>query len=165
MKTFLFIICTFFAPLALIAETDKPTEELTLSIIKPDAVAAGHVGEIISRFEKEGLRIAALQMDLLTEDDAKEFYTAHKDRPFYKDLVKFMSSGPIVVMVLQGPDAIAKNRQIMGSTDPKKADKGTLRAEFGTSIEKNAVHGSDSPAAAKTEIDFFFDREEIMNVK
>jgi nucleoside-diphosphate kinase len=135
--------------------------EQTLSIIKPDAVASNHIGDIISRFEREGLRIAAIKMALLTQNQAGKFYNAHHDRPFYPELVKFMSSGPVVVMVLEGENAIAKNRQLMGATNPQKAERGTIRAEFAESVTRNAVHGSDSPEAAQEEISFFFQPNEI----
>lgn len=151
----LFLFC--FAGLSLFAEQT----ERTLSMIKPDAVAGNHIGEIVSRFEKNGLRIAAIKKDKLSKEEAEQFYIAHKDRPFYKDLVTFMSSGPIVAIVLEGPNAVAKNRELMGATDPKKAAKGTLRADFAKDVQMNAVHGSDSPEAAKNEINFFFDEEEI----
>lgn len=130
--------------------------EQTLSIIKPDAVQTHHIGDIISRFEKNGLEINHLKMVRLTKTEAEKFYEEHKDRPFYPTLVEFMSSGPSVVMVLDGNNAINKNRILMGATDPSKAAKGTLRADFGSSIEQNAVHGSDSQESAQREIDFFF---------
>jgi nucleoside-diphosphate kinase len=136
-------------PLALMAEQ-------TLSLIKPDAVRNNHIGAIINKFEQNGLKVAKLKMVTLTPEQAKEFYAVHKDRPFYKDLTTFMASGPIVAIVLEGDNAIAKNREIMGATDFKKAAPGTIRAEFATSVTENAVHGSDSPEAAKTEILFFF---------
>lgn len=139
--------------------------ELTLSLIKPDAVAGSHIGEIINRFEKNGLQVAALKMVKLTDKQAGDFYSVHKDRPFYPELVKFMSSGPIVAIVLDGDNAVAKNREIMGATDPKKASAGTLRADFAKSITKNAVHGSDSQESAKTEIAFFFKPEDLVNKK
>lgn len=138
-----------------------PTE-YTLSLIKPDAVAANHIGEIIARFEKGGLRIAAIKMVYLNKEQAERFYEVHKERPFFADLVTFMSSGPIVAMVLEGDDAVAKNRTIMGATDPKKAASGTLRADFAQSIQKNAVHGSDSRENAKKEIAFFFKPTEVL---
>lgn len=137
--------------------------EQTLSIIKPDAVASNHIGKIIQHFEKEGLKIVAARMVHLTESEAKAFYAVHKERPFYGELVAFMTSGPILVMVLEGKDAIAKNRQIMGATDPSKAAPGTIRKEYGAGIEKNAVHGSDSKETAKTEVAFFFKRSEIFS--
>lgn len=138
------------------AETEK-----TLSIIKPDAVAAGYIGKILSRFEENHLRIAAMRMTKLTPEKAGQFYEVHKDRPFYPELVQFMSSGPVVILVLEGENAVAKNRQIMGATDPSKAEKNTLRADFAQSTTKNAVHGSDSLDNAKKEIKFFFNPEEI----
>lgn len=148
--------------LCLHAETkSSPQSEQTLSIIKPDAVENMHIGEIITRFEKNGLRIVAIKMVYLTPEKAGDFYIEHKERPFYKDLVSFMISGPVVVMVLEGPNAIAKNREIMGATDPKAAAAGTLRADFAESKSKNAVHGSDSPTAAKREIAFFFTAGEL----
>lgn len=130
--------------------------ERTLSIIKPDAVGKNHLGNIIARFEKAGLRIVAAKMVHLSERQAKEFYVVHKDRPFYKDLVGFMITGPVLVMALEGENAIAKNRDIMGATDPKKAAAGSIRADLASSIDENAVHGSDSPETAQAEIAFFF---------
>jgi nucleoside-diphosphate kinase len=135
--------------------------EQTLSIIKPDAVAANHIGDIIARFEANGLQIVALKMAHLTKAQAGEFYAVHKERPFYPELVEFMSSNPVVIMVLQGDNAVAKNRQLMGATDPAKAEKGSLRADFATSVSHNAVHGSDSRENAATEIAFFFTPAEI----
>lgn len=135
--------------------------ERTLSIIKPDAVAKNHIGDIISRFEKGGLRIAAAKMMHLTRGQAEQFYAVHKARPFFASLVDFMSSGPVLVQVLEGDDAIAKNRQIMGATNPKEAAKGTIRADFADSIDHNAVHGSDATETAAQEIAFFFKPEEI----
>lgn len=139
----------------------RQNTEYTLSIIKPDGVKSKHIGDIISRFENAGLRIAAIKMVSLTPEDAAEFYNVHRNRPFFPDLVKFMSSGPVVVMVLEGNQAISKNRQLMGATDPKKAEKGTIRADYAESVSKNAVHGSDSPEAAQQEIMFFFEPDEI----
>ena len=130
--------------------------ERTLSIIKPDAVAKNAIGEIISRFEKGGLRIAAAKMMHLSKAQAEHFYAIHKERPFYKDLVAFMTSGPVVVQILEGEDAVALNRKVMGATDPSKASAGTIRADFGTDVQQNAVHGSDSIENAKKEIEFFF---------
>jgi nucleoside-diphosphate kinase len=130
--------------------------ERTLSIVKPDAVAKNVVGQIYSRFESAGLRVIAARMFHLSEAQAQQFYAVHKERPFFKDLVKFMVSGPIMVQVLEGESAIAKNRELMGATDPKKADKGTIRADFADSIDANAVHGSDAAETARTEIAFFF---------
>jgi nucleoside-diphosphate kinase len=134
----------------------------TLSIVKPDAVAKGATGEILSRFEKAGLTILAVKKLRLSDQQAQGFYAVHKARPFYKDLVAFMTSGPVVVSVLEGPDAIAKNRELMGPTDSKKAARGTIRGDFGTDIERNAVHGSDAPATAKIEIAYFFNATEIL---
>ena len=128
----------------------------TLSIVKPDAVAKNVIGEIYSRFEKAGLKIIAAKMVHLSEQEAGKFYAVHKERPFFGELVKFMTSGPVMVQVLEGENAIAKNRELMGATDPKKADKGTIRADFAESIDANAVHGSDAPETAVVEIAFFF---------
>ena len=135
--------------------------ERTLSIVKPDAVAKGAVGAILATFEKAGLRPIALKMIQLTEQQAKGFYAVHKARPFYGDLVKFMTSGPVVVSVLEGESAIARNRELMGATDPAKAAPGTIRAQWASDIERNAVHGSDGPETAKVEIAYFFDATEI----
>ena len=128
----------------------------TLSIIKPDAVASDVIGEIYSRFEKAGLKIVAARMTHLSRSEAEGFYAVHKGRPFFKDLVDFMISGPVMIQVLEGRSAIAKNRDLMGATDPKKADKGTIRADFAKSIDANAVHGSDAAETAAVEIAFFF---------
>ena len=130
--------------------------ERTLSIIKPDAVAKNVIGQIIARFEKAGLRIAAVRMKWLSRADAEGFYAVHRERPFFKDLVDFMISGPVVIQVLEGENAIAMNRDLMGATDPKKAAAGTIRADFAQSIDANAVHGSDAPETARTEIAYFF---------
>lgn len=130
--------------------------ERTLSIIKPDAVAKNVVGQILARFEKAGLKIVAARMTELTRHQAEMFYAVHSARPFFKDLVDFMVSGPVMVQVLEGPNAIAKNRELMGATDPKKADPGTIRADFADSIDANAVHGSDGEDTARQEIAFFF---------
>lgn len=135
--------------------------ERTLSIIKPDAVAKNAIGEIYSRFEKGGLRIVAARMLHLSREQAEGFYAVHKERPFFKDLVEFMISGPVMVQVLEGEDAIARNREIMGATNPKEAAPGTIRADFATSIDENAVHGSDGPDTARNEIEFFFKPDEI----
>jgi nucleoside-diphosphate kinase len=137
------------------------SQERTLSIIKPDAVGKNHIGEIIACFEKQGLRVVAAKMMHLDEQRAKEFYAVHSERPFYMSLVSFMITGPVLVMVLEGDNAIMKNREIMGATDPQKADAGTIRKQFAASIEENAVHGSDSPATADWEIKFFFKDGEI----
>jgi len=136
--------------------------EQTLSIIKPDAVAKGVIGKILDRFESNGLRVAALKKVQLTPEQAGEFYAVHKDRPFFAELVEFMVSGPVVVSVLEGEDAVAKNRELMGATNPKEAAPGTIRADFAESIDANAVHGSDSLENAKKEIEFFFKKEEIL---
>lgn len=135
--------------------------ERTLSIIKPDAVAKNVIGEIYARFEKAGLKIGAARMTWLSRAEAEGFYAIHRERPFFKDLVEFMISGPVVVQALEGENAIAKNRDLMGATDPKKADKGTIRADFADSIDANAVHGSDAPETAKVEIAYFFAGTEI----
>ena len=136
--------------------------EQTLSIIKPDAVKKNVIGKIIDRFESNGLRIAAMKKVQLSEQDAGEFYAVHKERPFFGELVEFMTSGPVVVMVLEGENAVAKNRELMGATDPKEAAPGTIRADFAESIDANAVHGSDSLENAAKEIAFFFARREIL---
>jgi len=130
--------------------------ERTLSIIKPDAVAKNVVGEIYSRFEKGGLKVVAARMMHLSRAEAEAFYGVHRERPFFKDLVAFMISGPVMVQVLEGENAIAKNRDLMGATDPKKAAAGTIRADFADSIDANAVHGSDAPETARQEVAFFF---------
>ena len=135
--------------------------EQTLSIIKPDAVAKNVVGEILARFEKAGLRIAATKKIQLSRADAEAFYAVHAERPFFGELVEFMISGPVVVSVLEGEHAMAKNRELMGATDPKEAAPGTIRADFAESIDANAVHGSDSLENAATEINFFFAQREI----
>lgn len=135
--------------------------EQTLSIIKPDAVKKGIIGKIIDRFESNGLRIAAAKKVQLSTEDAKKFYEVHAARPFYGELVEFMTSGPVVVMVLEGVNAVAKNRELMGATNPKEAAKGTIRADFAESIDANAVHGSDSLENAAIEIAFFFAKREI----
>ena len=130
--------------------------ERTLSIIKPDAVAKNVIGQIYSRFENAGLKMIAARMVQLSRAEAEGFYAVHRERPFFKDLVDFMISGPVMVQALEGDNAIAKNRDLMGATDPKKADKGTIRADFADSIDANAVHGSDGPDTAKIEIAYFF---------
>ncbi len=139
-----------------------PDVERTLSIVKPDAVAAGAAGDILSRFEKAGLTIIALKKMQLTQAQAQGFYAVHKERPFFKDLVKFMTEGPIVVSALEGPDAIAKNRELMGPTDSTAAEAGTIRGDHGTDIERNAAHGSDAPETARIEISYFFNATEIL---
>lgn len=138
------------------------TLERTLSIIKPDAVGKNHIGDIISRFEKNGLKVIAAKMVHLDEAKAQGFYAVHKERGFFKDLVAFMITGPVMVLVLEGENAVKKNRDIMGATNPKEAQPGTIRADFAVSIDENAVHGSDSPENAKTEIAFFFSNGEIL---
>ena len=130
--------------------------ERTLSIIKPDAVAKNVIGKIYSRFESNGLKVIAARMTWLSEQEAGQFYAVHKERPFFKDLVSFMTSGPVMIQALEGEGAIAKNRELMGATDPKKAEPGTIRADFAESIDANAVHGSDAPETAAVEIAFFF---------
>ena len=130
--------------------------ERTLSIIKPDAVAKNVVGQILARFEAAGLKVIAARMQHLSQREAEAFYAVHKERPFFNDLVSFMVSGPVMIQVLEGEGAIAKNRELMGATDPKKADKGTIRADFADSIDANAVHGSDAPETAANEVAFFF---------
>ncbi len=167
-RNIIFIFGFFFASfLSLFAGSAKsfPTEtgltyrknqERTLSIIKPDAVKSKLTGEILTRFERANLRIVAMKMIQLSEQRAKQFYAEHKDRPFFKDLISFMTSGPVVVSVLEGEKAIARNRKLMGATDPMKADAGTIRADFARNVTVNAVHGSDGTATAKEEIHFFF---------
>ncbi|MEM7081239.1 MAG: nucleoside-diphosphate kinase [Pseudomonadota bacterium] len=130
--------------------------ERTLSIIKPDGVAKNIIGDVYTRFESAGLRIVAARMLHLTQSQAEEFYAVHKERPFYGDLVAFMTSGPVMVQALEGENAIAKNRELMGDTNPQNAAPGTIRADFATSIDENAVHGSDAPETAAQEIEFFF---------
>ena len=130
--------------------------ERTLSIIKPDAVAKNVIGQIYARFEAAGLKIAAARMTHLSRAEAEQFYSVHKERPFFKDLVDFMISGPVMVQVLEGENAVLKNRELMGATDPKKADAGTIRADFADSIDANAVHGSDAAETAAVEVAFFF---------
>ena len=137
------------------------SQERTISIIKPDAVAKNVIGEIYSRFEKAGLKVVAAKMMQLSEEKAGEFYAVHKDRPFYGELVAFMTSGPVMVQILEGEDAIAKNREVMGATNPKESAAGTIRADFAESIDENAVHGSDGPDTAKAEMAFFFSDDEI----
>ncbi|HJN52284.1 MAG: nucleoside-diphosphate kinase [Pseudomonadales bacterium] len=135
--------------------------ERTLSIIKPDAVAKNVIGNIVSRFEQAGLRVVAARMERLTETQAKGFYAEHDGKPFYQDLVAYMTSGPVVLQVLEGSNAIDLNRELMGATDPTEAEKGTIRADFAKSIDANAVHGSDSPKSAEREVAFFFGAEQI----
>src|SRR3970282_2800904 len=137
--------------------------ERTLSIIKPDAVARNVIGKICTRFEDAGLKIVAARMTWLSRAEAEGFYAVHKERPFFKDLIDFMTSGPVMIQVLEGEDAIQRNRELMGATDPRKAAKGTIRADFAQSIDANAVHGSDSPRTAVTEIAYFFPTLEIFS--
>jgi nucleoside-diphosphate kinase len=135
--------------------------ERTLSIVKPDGVGRNLIGEVYRRFEQAGLRVIAARMMQLSQAEAEGFYAVHRERPFFKDLVKFMTSGPVMVQVLEGEAAIAKNREVMGATDPKKAEKGTIRADLATSIDENIVHGSDAPDTAAREISFFFREIEV----
>ena len=137
--------------------------ERTLSIIKPDAVKKNVIGQILARFEAAGLRVIAARMMFLSRAEAEGFYAVHRGRPFFADLVKFMTSGPVLVLVLEGDNAIARNRELMGATDPKKAAKGTIRADFADSIDANAVHGSDGPETARTEIAYFFPASEVFS--
>ena len=135
--------------------------ERTISIIKPDAVAKNVIGEIYSRFEKAGLQIVAARMEHLSAEKAGEFYAVHRERPFYNDLIEFMTSGPVIVQVLEGEDAINRHRDVMGATNPAEAAVGTIRADFAQTLDENAVHGSDGPDTAKSEIEFFFGSEGI----
>jgi len=135
--------------------------ERTISIIKPDAVAKNVIGQIYTRFEEAGLTVLGAKMKQLSQADAEGFYAVHKERPFFNDLVSFMTSGPVMIQVLEGENAVAKNRELMGATNPAEADAGTIRADFAQSIDENAVHGSDSAENAKIEIDFFFGADEV----
>lgn len=137
--------------------------ETTFSIIKPNAVKKGAIGAIIKKFEDNGLKIAAAKLVKLEKAKCQEFYAEHKERPFFGELVSFMTSGPVVLMALKGEGAVMKNREIMGATDPKKAAPGTIRAEFGDNVGENAVHGSDSPASAERELSLFFEKSEFVN--
>jgi nucleoside-diphosphate kinase len=137
--------------------------ERTLSIIKPDAVKKNVIGQILARFEKAGLRIVAARMLHLSREQAEGFYAVHRQRPFFRDLVQFMTSGPVLVQVLEGDNAIARNRELMGATDPKKAERGTIRADFAESIDANAVHGSDSVDTARVEVAYFFPACEVFS--
>ena len=139
------------------------TTEQTFSIIKPNAVKKGKIGDVVAIFEKSGLKIAAAKLVLLRKEKCEEFYAEHKARPFFGELVSFMTSGPVLLMVLTGQNAVAKNREIMGATDPKKAAPNTVRALYGDSVGENAVHGSDSPESAKREIALFFEKAELVN--
>jgi len=138
-------------------------KQRTLSIVKPDGVAKGAIGEVVRRFEAAGIRIVAMRMLHLTKKEAEGFYAVHRERPFFGSLTDFMSSGPIVAMVLEGPDVIARNRALMGATDPKKADKGTIRADLASNVERNIVHGSDAPDTAATEISYFFSSLDVVS--
>jgi nucleoside-diphosphate kinase len=138
--------------------------ERTLSIIKPDGVRKGLIGEILRRFERDGIRIVAIRMLRLTKAEAEGFYAVHRERPFFASLTGFMSSGPVVVMVLEGENVIARNRALMGATDPSKADPGTIRADFADNVEHNIVHGSDAPETAVFEIGYFFSKPDIVSV-
>jgi|TARA_B110000196_G_C21133738_1_gene659876 nucleoside-diphosphate kinase len=142
-------------------EKHQMAQERTLSIMKPDAVAKNAIGNIVARFEAAGLQVIAMRMEQLSEDQAKGFYAEHDGRPFFADLVTFMTSGPVVVQVLEGDNAIARNRELMGATNPKEADAGTIRADFAESIDANAVHGSDSPTSAAREISYFFTEDAL----
>jgi len=135
----------------------------TLSIIKPDGLEKGIIGKVLTRFEENGLKPVAMRMQFLSRKEAEGFYAVHKERPFFKDLVSFMTSGPVVLMVLEGENAIAKNREVMGATNPENAAPGTIRKDFATDVEKNTVHGSDSEETARTEIVYFFRQTEIVN--
>ena len=155
------LFATYLSAEEPITTAPKLQIEQTLSIIKPDAVESNHVGEILEYLENSGLKIVGSKMIRLTPEQAKSFYGAHKDTAFFNDLISFMTSGPVIVQVLEGEDAVAVNRQIMGVTDPSKASPGTIRSDFGTDIQKNAVHGSDSLSNAKKEISLFFKPQEI----
>ncbi len=135
--------------------------ERTLSIIKPDGLEKGLIGKVIARLEENGLKPVAMRMARLSRTEAEGFYAVHRERPFFRDLVKYMTSGPVLLMVLEGENAIARNREVMGATDPRKAAPGTIRAELGTDIERNTVHGSDGPETARTEIAYFFRATDI----
>lgn len=139
--------------------------EQTLSILKPNVVQEHHIGEILSQFEKNGLQIIGLKMVQMNQEEAGRFYETHREKPFFQDLVTFMSSGPVVLVVLEGDNAVAKNRELMGATDPKKAKPGTLRALYGKDITANGIHGSDSAENAKNEIDYFFEQDELFKIK
>ena len=140
------------------------SKERTFSIIKPNAVKKGAIGDIIHQFEQNGLHVAAAKLTVLSKDKAELFYAEHKERPFFGELVSFMTSGPVLLMCLHGENAIAKNRELMGATDPKKAAPGTIRAKHGANVGENAVHGSDSPAAAARELAIFFDKHDFVNL-
>lgn len=156
LKKLILLSLCFVAPIC--AEVEQ-----TLSIIKPDAVSGHHIGEIIQTFESNGLQVAAIKMVHLSKKDAMLFYDVHRDKPFYRDLANFMNEGPVVVMVLEGDNAIKKNRELMGATNPRNANPGTIRYRFANSVQSNAVHGSDAPETAKKEIAFFFTKREIFS--
>ncbi len=139
------------------------SKELTFSIIKPNAIKKGVIGDIIETFEKNGLKVAAAKLSVISKERCQEFYAEHKERPFFGELVSFMTSGPVLLMVLAGENAVTRNREIMGATDPKKAAPGTIRAIYGDSVGENAVHGSDSATSAAREINLFFEKHEICN--
>lgn len=162
------VLLFFFALVSpLFAEKTAPLKELqveqTLSIIKPDAVEKNKIGEIVEYYETAGLKIIASKMVRVTPEQAKSFYAVHKEKAFFNDLISYVTSGPVLIQVLEGEDAVAVNRQVMGATDPNKASPGTIRADFGIDTQRNAVHGSDSPENAKKEISFFFKSEEIFS--
>lgn len=169
MKCFLFVTCALLLSSVALFASNSPMQETpytnsreqTLALIKPNAVSAHHIGEIIADYEQHGLTIVGLKMVNLSKQDAEAFYAMHKDRPFYKDLTSFMSSGPIVAIALQGPSAVAKNRELLGATDPAKANENTLRRRFGQNITQNGLHGSDSVESARNEISFFFSQLEL----
>jgi nucleoside-diphosphate kinase len=148
--------------ISLLEDHDSMALERTLSIVKPDGVKKNVIGEVYRRFEQAGLRIIAARMTQLTQAQAEGFYAVHSARPFFKDLVRYMSSGPVIIQVLEGDNAVLRNRELMGATDPKKADKGTIRADLAASIEENVVHGSDSVDNAKTEIAYFFAASDLL---
>lgn len=148
-----------------IEKTQPENIQRTLSILKPDTVRDDHIGEVIARLENQGLHVVAMKMVKLNKEQAEQFYKVHKDRPFFSGLVNFMTSGPIVVMVLEGDQAISKNREIMGATNPKEAKEGTIRKDYAASLSENAIHGSDSPETAREEIQFFFHPNDIQTTK
>ena len=161
MKSMILALLLLYSPVLLAADLNSSATQQTLTIVKPDAVAANHTGDIIARFEKGNLKVVALKMTQLTKEQAQQFYDVHKDKSFYPDLVTFMSRRPVVVMALEGNDAVAKAREVIGATNPKMAAAGTIRADFASSVTENAVHGSDSVENAQKEISFFFKPQEI----
>jgi len=167
MKHFFILLIGVLALSAGLQADEQPQSQVqrTLSIIKPDAVAHNHIGKIIAKLEAGGLKVIGAKMTKLSLDQAKAFYAVHQDRPFYPELVAYMSSGPIFIQVLEGENAIQRNREIMGATDPKKAEAGTIRKEFGTDVQQNAAHGSDSLENAQTEIQFFFKPSEMFSAQ